>query len=99
VFIEKQRKSALLAHEALHNVLELVSSKYLKLKDFDHPLTNQNSLGIENYRLMFSLGFWKKLVYTLNGRMSLQLCLKFTDSVNFSLLKERFGESELINQW
>jgi hypothetical protein len=99
IFLEKQKKSALVAHEAMHNVLGLISSKYLKLKDFNQPLTNENSLGIENYRLMFSLGFWKKLVYTLNGRMSLQLCLKFTDTANFMLLKERFGTSELISQW
>ena len=76
----------------MHNVLSLISSKYLKLKDFEQKLTSENSLGIENYRLMLSLGFWKKLVYTLNGRMSMQLCLKFTDSANFMMLKEKFSD-------
>jgi hypothetical protein len=38
------------------------------LKGFEEPLTHKNSIGIENYRLILALGFWKKLVYTLNGK-------------------------------
>jgi hypothetical protein len=37
--------------------------KFLSIKDFGEPLTNENSLGMETYRTMLDLGFWKKLVY------------------------------------
>jgi hypothetical protein len=36
---------------------------FLSIKDFDEKLTSSNSLGIETYRTMLDLGFWKKLVY------------------------------------
>jgi hypothetical protein len=97
--LNKQRKSALIAHEAMHNVLGLVSSKYLKLKQYDETLTHDNSLGIENYRLILSLGFWKKLVYILNGSLSLRLCLKFNDIENFTSLKDKFSDSKLLDVW
>ena len=71
----------------MHNVLSLISPKYLTLKKFNEPLNKKNSLGLNNYRLMLSLGFWKKLVYILNGRMAMSLCLKFSDYSNFVVLK------------
>lgn len=83
----KQRQNSIIAHEALHNVLSLISPKYLTLKSFSEPLTNKNSIGIDNYRLILSLGFWKKLVYILNGKMGMQLCLKFNDLTNFQILQ------------
>jgi hypothetical protein len=44
-------------------VFSLIEPKFLSLKDLDESMTNENSLGIETYRMMFELGFWKKLVY------------------------------------
>jgi len=46
---------------------------------------------MENYRIMLSLGFWKKLVYILNGRLSMSVCLKFADLTNFRVLKNQFN--------
>jgi hypothetical protein len=36
----------------MHNVLGLISPKYLTLKKFNEPLTPSNSLGLNNYKLM-----------------------------------------------
>ncbi len=56
----------MIAHEAIHNVFGLIAPKYLTLKRYDEPLNESNSLGMDNYRLIFALGFWKKLVYTMS---------------------------------
>jgi hypothetical protein len=44
-------------------VFTLLEPKFLSLKDENEELTPQNSLGIDTYRTMLDLGFWKKLVY------------------------------------
>ncbi len=43
---------------------------------------------------MFSLGFWKKLVYTMNISTSIDLCYRFNDLYNFNELLERLDDSE-----
>ena len=42
--------------------------------------------------MMFALGFWKKLVYIMNVRLSLDLCYKFTDAFNFEKLLDRLPQ-------
>jgi len=59
------------AHEAIHNVLSLISPKYTTLKPFEEALTAKNSLGMDNYKLILSLGFWKKLVYSMNANIGM----------------------------
>lgn len=97
----KQRQASIIAHEAMHNVLGLISPKYLTLKKFNEPLTPSNSLGLNNYKLMLQLGFWKKLVYAVNGRTSLGLCFKFNDLDNFNFIAQKMieaNESETTNK-
>ena len=69
----------MLAHEAIHNVLGLLDSNFLMMKPFGVTLDETNSLGINTYRMIFNLGFWKKLVYILQSKLSLHLCMKFCD--------------------
>ena len=88
------RQQSLIAHEALHNVFGLVAPQYLTLKSYNEKLTDQNSLGMDSYRLMFALGYWKKLVYTMNLSSSLDLCYKFADSFNFAVLMDRISLAE-----
>ena len=105
-FQEEQRLCSLLAHEAIHNVLRLVDSSYLQIKSFGEPLTDENSLGIQSYKTILNLGFWKKLVYILEKRQSLQLCLKFFDLNNFQIImkafmtqQEKIDNHELLDNW
>lgn len=83
----------MIAHEALHNVLGLVDPAYLRLKNQGEALTTSNSLGMDNFRLMFALGYWKKLVYTMSVPESLLLCYKFNDVRNYEVLMEKTTES------
>lgn len=90
----KQRQASIIAHEAMHNVLGLVAPKYLTLKKFNEPLTDKNSLGLSNYRLMLQLGFWKKIVYATNGRTALSLCFKFNDLDNYNFIAAKMLECD-----
>jgi hypothetical protein len=50
------------------------------MKDYnDNKLTKENSFGIDTYKMMMDLGFWKKLVYIIPGKAALELCVKFSD--------------------
>ena len=60
------------------------------MKDFGEKLDDENSLGIQAYRTILNLGFWKKLVYLLEKKVSLHLCLKFFDFKNYMLLSKAF---------
>ena len=71
MWAEKQRQASILAHEAIHNVFTLIEPKFLSLKDISESITPDNSLGVETYRMMVDLGFWKKIVYIYTGMTSL----------------------------
>ena len=96
----------MLAHEAIHNVLTLLDSKFLKMKPFGEILTDQNSLGMQTYKNILNLGFWKKLVYIIDKKTALQLCLKLLDFKNFWILykafltqEEKMQNRHLLDEW
>ena len=60
------------------------------MKSFEEQIDDSNSLGMQTYRTIFNLGFWKKLVYTLQSKISLQLCMKFFDFKNYQLILRGF---------
>jgi len=106
LLMEKQRACSLLAHEAIHNVLCLIDTTYLKIKPFGERLDQDNSLGLQAYMNMLNLGFWKKLVYILEKKISLQLCMKFFDFKNYLILTKAFLTQEeklenkvLLEKW
>ena len=91
---ERRAKKRIVASKtcSVHNVFTLVDPQYLKLKPYKESLNNMNSLGIDNFRQIFFLGYWKKLVYTMNLECSLDLCYKFSDHNNFRILYEKLPE-------
>jgi ABC-type polysaccharide transport system permease subunit len=70
----------------------------IKPKGFNVELTSQNSLGLQTFDIMFRLGYWKKIVYTTNLKIGLQLCLAFCDSVNFRILLDNFASYKDRNE-
>ena len=102
LWLSKQRMASIIAHEALHNVFELVEPNFMAIKKFREPLTPSNSLGMDTYRTMLDLGFWKKLVYIgLESSTALQLCCKFLDKTNFELLSEFLDDKDaaVLTRW
>ena len=75
-------------------MLGLIDGSKLKMKGFEEQLTDQNSLGLQTYRCMLNLGFWKKLVFILDKRTALELCLKFFDFKSFWLVTRAFLTQE-----
>ena len=69
--MEQQRACSLLAHEAIHNVLCLIDTKFLTMKPFGERINEDNSLGIQAYMNILNMGFWKKLVYIIEKKLSL----------------------------
>jgi len=82
-------------------VFTLIEPNFLSVKEFSEKLTPTNSLGMETYRTMLDLGFWKKLVYIgLESKTALQVCYKFNDLTNFYLLSEFIEDKHpIINEW
>ena len=60
------------------------------MKNFGERLTDDNSLGMQAYITILNLGYWKKLVYILEKKISLHLCMKFFDFKNYMLLMKAF---------
>ena len=106
MYQDQQRQCALLAYEAVHGVLCLLDTQFLKMKSFGEALDETNSLGMQTYRTIFNLGFWKKLVFILQSKMSMLLCMKFFDFRNFRLImrgflthEEKLNNKQLLDIW
>lgn len=61
---------------------------------------------MQTYKNILNLGFWKKLVYIIDKKTALQLCLKFLDFKNFWILykafltqEEKMQNRHLIDEW
>lgn len=94
-WFDRQRNASILAHEAIHNVFSLIEPKFLTLRDINEEIKNETSLGLDAYRMMFDLGFWKKLVYITDGNTSIALCKMFFDKDNFNVLKDHLSFENL----
>lgn len=97
-WLENQKLSSLLAHEAIHNVFGLIDPQYLTLKPHDEKLTEDNSLGMDSYRNLLQFGFWKKLVYITQTQTALDLCYKFNNYEHFQIIKKNFINQDNISE-
>lgn len=86
-----------MAHEALHNVFQLIDPKFLTLKQANVALDDTNSLGMSTYRNLLSFGYWKKLVYLTQSLTGLDLCYKFYNVEHFKMIKDNFIDSDSIS--
>ena len=83
MWVDRQRVASVLSHEAMHNVFSLIEPSFLTLKQPSQTLTCENSLGMDTYRSLLRLGFWKKLVYVMQAETSLNLCFQFVSREHF----------------
>lgn len=49
-------------------------------------MDNSNSLGIECFQGLISLGFWKKCIYLMDYQNALSLTCSFADFKNFKII-------------
>jgi hypothetical protein len=89
LFRKKQKDVSVLANEAIHNMFSLVNPHMLeqaKTEDLDIDDKTKSITGIECWRYLFYLGFWKKLVFIMDSHSSLQLCYSIGDLENFKII-------------
>ncbi|CAD8105849.1 unnamed protein product [Paramecium sonneborni] len=63
---------------AINNILETINPTFLIFKN-EEELTLTNSLGLKCYQELIGLGFWKTLIYQLNFKHTIDLCMSFND--------------------
>ncbi|OMJ87824.1 hypothetical protein SteCoe_10388 [Stentor coeruleus] len=73
-----QVQRAAIAYTAVHNMYEMINPEYLSLKEEDG-----RNLGIEAFRGLILLGYWKKTVYVMDYGSSLAVTNSFGDFRNF----------------
>ena len=81
-----QQEKAFVANLALHNVLEIVNPKYLKLKKKGEVVDETNNLGDDCFSELISLGFWKKCLFLMDYNNSLGLASTFASFNNYKLI-------------
>lgn len=82
IFYAINSERAYVAYTALHNVFEMISPKFLTLK-IGEPISNTNSLGMVAFQSLLLLGYWKKLVYTMDRVNSLAVTSTYADFKNY----------------
>jgi hypothetical protein len=70
-----QKKYAMLAHEAIHNVLSLVGTGKEKGENWINSC----------FESFFLQGYWKKFVFLMDTKQSIELCWAMGDSNSLKL--------------
>lgn len=73
-----QVQRAAIAYTAVHNIFEMIHPDYLTLSE-----DSNKSLGVEAFRGLLLLGYWKKTVYIMDYENSLAVTQTFGDYKNF----------------
>ncbi|EAR98741.2 UvrD/REP helicase amine-terminal domain protein (macronuclear) [Tetrahymena thermophila SB210] len=91
---EKQKKieKAIIANIAIHNLFEVINPEFIRLKEADEVPNENNSLGIEVYRGFLSLGYWKKILFIMDYKRSLELAYFFSDFNSYKTIFLNFNK-------
>jgi len=85
---EKQRRveQSMIANIAVHNLFEVINPEFLRLKRPDESVGDHNSLGVEVFRSLLLLGYWKKILFIMDYNRSLQLASYFSDFQSYKTI-------------
>ncbi|KAL4461532.1 hypothetical protein ABPG74_016156 [Tetrahymena malaccensis] len=91
---EKQKRieKAIIANIAIHNLFEVINPEFIRLKEADEIANENNSLGIEVYRGFLSLGYWKKILFIMDYKRSLELAYFFSDFNSYKTIFLNFNK-------
>jgi len=81
-----QQEKAFVANTALHNVLEIITPKYIQLKKKGETCNETNSLGDDCFSSLINLGFWKKCLFIMDYKNSLSLASAFASFNNYKII-------------
>lgn len=86
--VQKQKRieRGIIASIALHNLFEILNPEFLRLKEAGEKPSESNSLGIEVYRGLLCLGFWRKILFIMDYERSLSLASFFADFTSYKTI-------------
>ena len=85
-FRKKQQQVSVLANEAIHNMFSLVSPSLIAQEKSEDMTEIEVKAKEDCWRMLFYLGFWKKLTYIIDSLNSLKLCYTTGDLTNFKIV-------------
>ncbi|CAD8197854.1 unnamed protein product [Paramecium pentaurelia] len=92
---------SMLAQIAFTNILESINPIYLKFK-YEEQLHSFNSFGIECYKQLIGLGYWRTIIYQLDYENAVKLCQSFNNYQDLVILIEKVKDQrenkQLINE-
>ncbi|CAK59524.1 unnamed protein product (macronuclear) [Paramecium tetraurelia] len=88
---------SILAQMTFNNILESINPIYLEYKNED-TLHYQNSFGIECYKSLIGLGYWRTIIYQLNYENAVKLCQSFNNYQDWVILIQKIKEPRLSKQ-
>ncbi|CAD8192780.1 unnamed protein product [Paramecium pentaurelia] len=88
---------SILAQLTFNNILESINPIYLQFKNED-ILHSSNSFGIESYKSLIGLGYWKTIIYQLNYQNAVKLCQSFNNYQDLIILIQKIKEQRETKQ-
>lgn len=73
-------------------MFEVINPEFIRLKEADEVPNENNSLGIEVYRGFLSLGYWKKILFIMDYKRSLELAYFFSDFNSYKTIFLNFNK-------
>ncbi|CAD8203304.1 unnamed protein product [Paramecium octaurelia] len=96
--INLQRKhlldQSILAQMTFNNILEFINPIYLEFK-YDDTLHYYNSFGIECYKSLIGLGYWRTIIYQLNYENAVKLCQSFNNYQDWVIIIQKIKQSRV----
>ncbi|CAK77908.1 unnamed protein product (macronuclear) [Paramecium tetraurelia] len=90
-------EQAAVSQLAINNVLESINPIFLQFK-FEDKLSTLNSFGIESYKELIGLGYWKTVIYQLNYEHAFNLCKSFNSISDIISVISKIQEKRELNE-
>ncbi|CAD8118879.1 unnamed protein product [Paramecium sonneborni] len=88
---------AIVAQLAFINILESINPIYLSFKN-EEQLHSSNSFGIDCYKQLIGLGYWKTIIYQLNYQNAINLCQSFNNYQDLINLIQKIKEQRKLTE-
>ncbi|CAK71756.1 unnamed protein product (macronuclear) [Paramecium tetraurelia] len=88
---------SILAQFTFNKILESINPIYLQFKNED-ILHSSNSFGVECYKQLIGLGYWRTIIYQLNYENAVKLCQSFNSYQDLVILIQKIKENRETKQ-
>ncbi|CAD8089119.1 unnamed protein product [Paramecium sonneborni] len=85
-------EQAAVSQLAVNNILESINPQFLQFK-YEEQFNVTNSFGINCYKELIGLGFWKTVIYQLNYEHALNLCKSFNSFKDIIIIMQKIKEN------